>query len=218
MHIYSPAPIAYGKSIAKWAELWTTWILSIPKTCNPAADVTGEHWHINQNGPVLFLAGTFGGFAKRKCTIPDGKGIFFPIITKECSFAEDYDLNTEKQLIKRVRQFIDCVTQMEVVIDGVKLQGLRKYRAHSSIFDLAIPENNVYDVKPGLTKSVTDGYWILLKRLSAGKHRLYFSAEVSLPSGSKMAEIARRYNKIEDTIFKTGVSYDITINSSEFIR
>jgi hypothetical protein len=47
---------------------------------------------------------------------------------------------------------------MEVVVDGVKLRDLRKYRVHSGIFDLVFPENKVYDVEPGLTRSVTDGY------------------------------------------------------------
>jgi hypothetical protein len=216
--LYSPNLEPYGKNFAKWAELWIKWVLSIPKMYNPAADLTGEHWNQNQNGPVLFLAGTFGGFARRQCSIPAGKAIFFPVVTKECSFAEDYDLKTEKELIKRVKQFIDCVTRMEVVVDGAQLQDLRKYRVHSGIFDLVFPENNVYDVEPGPTKSVTDGYWVFLKGLSTGQHRLYFSAEVSLPERSKIVEFARRYNKIKGTIFRTEASYEITVKSKGLLN
>ena len=49
---------------------------------NPLLDDTGEHSFVNQNGPVWFLAGTFGEgkCPKRKCAIPAGKAILFPVI------------------------------------------------------------------------------------------------------------------------------------------
>src|SRR5947209_2554061 len=105
------------------------WALSIPKIHNPAADSTGKNCAQNQNGPVWFLAGTFGGSMNRQCTIPVKKAIFFPVVTKECSFAEDYDLKTEQELSKRVKEVMDCVTYMELIVDGFKLQNLKQYRA-----------------------------------------------------------------------------------------
>jgi hypothetical protein len=90
----------------------------------------------------------------------------------------------ESDLVERARHFIDCVTSMDVVIDGNKLQGLSTCRASSNIFDLRFPEDNVYDVEPGPTLSVADGYWIFMRRISPGKHVLSFRAKVSLPRNS----------------------------------
>lgn len=67
IYLCPPHAKPYGRTFAKWAELWIKWVLSIPKAHNPAADLTGEHWNQKQKSQVLFLAGTFGGFAKRRC-------------------------------------------------------------------------------------------------------------------------------------------------------
>ena len=52
---------------------------------------------------VWFLAGTFGNvnLIRRKCIVPLGKAIFFPILEKEDSFAEDVDLRSELELASR---------------------------------------------------------------------------------------------------------------------
>ena len=209
--IFAPNSKPYGKTFGEWGEEWIKWALSIPRVDNPAADSTGKNCVQKQKGPVWFLAGTFGGSAKRKCIIPAGKAILFPIVAKECSFVEDDDLKTEQELSERVKEVMNYVMHMDVIVDTVQLQDLNKYRAHSRVFDLVFPENNVYNVKPGPTRSVTDGYWILLKPLSVGKHQIYFNAKISFQEGSKLVELARRYNKIKDTMFRTEVLYEITI-------
>lgn len=208
---FRPDSKPYGKSFNEWAEEWTRWVLSIPRKYNPAADSTGKNCAQNQNGEVWFLAGTFGGSAKRQCNIPTGKALFFPVVTKECSFAEDYDLKTEDELSKRVKEFMDYVTYMELIVDQVNLRNLTEYRAHSRVFDFVFPEDNVYDVKSGQTLSVTDGYWAFLKPLPVGKHKIHFKAKVSLPIRSRLVELARHYNKIKGAVFKTQVSYEIII-------
>jgi hypothetical protein len=201
----------YGKTLGEWAEEWIKWALSIPKKRNPAYDSSGEYSNTNQSGPVFYLAGTFGGFVKRQCSIPSGKSIFFPVIEKECSFVEDQDLHNEHDLHNRARQFIDCVTHLEFSLDGVSWPDLKKYRVHSEVFDLIFPSDNVYDVVPGSTRSVTDGYWMFLRPLTIGKHEIFFSGEASLPENSKLVELARHYNKIKGTVFTTGVNYNIQV-------
>src|SRR5262249_38694031 len=155
MDVYPPGSRPYGKSIGEWSEVWIRWALSIPKIQNPAADISGMNSGRNQIGPVFFLAGTFGGSVKRKCNVPLGKSIFFPIIEKECSFTEDYDLSSEVDLSRRAAQFIDHVLKADLYLDGLHFADLEKHRAHSRVFDLVFPENNVYGVAAGKTRSVT---------------------------------------------------------------
>ena len=156
---------------------WCKWFFSIPKDIHPSIDTVGIHSSINQTDPDLwFLAGSFGNIEPiiRRCTIPSGRSIVFPILEKEDSFSEDTDLKTESDLIKRCTRAMDLVVHMEAALDG---QRIESQRVLSQVFDLVFPTNNVYDVQPGKTRSVCDGYWIFLKPLSSGKHRVRFMGE-----------------------------------------
>jgi hypothetical protein len=167
----------FGLSWKKWTALWCKWILSIPKDTNPALDITGRHCAVNQkNEKVWFLTGTFGNIVpiKRKCNIPVGKAVFFPVLVKEDSLAEDIDLKTDGDLVKRSRDATDELLYISASIDNKKIEDLENYRIQSEVFDLSFPNDNVYGVKPGLTRSVCDGFWLFIKPLEAGKHYIHF--------------------------------------------
>lgn len=201
----------YGIKYGEWVEKWIKWSLSMPKSFNPITDETGKNCAKSQLGPVWFLAGTFGTSVKRKCNIPFRKAIFFPIIEKECSFAEEGDqLKTEADLCNRARYLMDVVIEMKVIIDGTAVKDLEKYRVRSSVFDLQFPEDNIYGVKAGATRSVTDGYWLMVKPLSRGSHVIHFMASALIPKGPA-EEIAKRLMKYNENIFRTEVIYDLSI-------
>jgi hypothetical protein len=211
----------FGRSWEEWAALWCNWLLSIPKKNNPSLDKTGKYCSINQNDKnVWFLTGTFGNIVPiiRKCTIVGGKAILLPILEKEDSLAEDSDLRTDSDLIKRSRDAIDRVLHMEASINGHKVEHLENYRVQSGVFDLTLPENNVYDVRPGLTRSVCDGYWLFIKPLPIGKHHIYFKGENLLAEPHTTAQLKNTdiFNQILDHIneyftFKLEVLYELTV-------
>jgi len=202
----------YGKAYSEWAEEWIKWALSIPKAVNPIVDLTGRYCCEGQTYPVWFLAGTFGNSVRRKCEIPPEAAIFFPIIEKECSFAEEGDqLKTDSELCDRATHLMDLVTELKVTIDGVDISNLKEYRMRSRVFDLVFNSGNVYDVTPGVTRSVTDGYWLFLKPLPIGYHTVFFRASALIPEGPA-AQIAKRYVETSGNIFKTEVQYDLFVN------
>src|SRR6266540_1400331 len=167
----------YGKSWEEWAALWCKWLLSTPRDKNPSVDEDGQNCAENQFNPrVWFLGGTFGNYkvVKRKCTVPGKRAILFPILEKEDSFVEDSDLKTEEDLAVRANRAMDAVTLLSAKIDGIKILNLMDYRVRSRFFDLSLPKNNVYDIKPCVTRSVCDGYWIFLRPLAPGKHSVHF--------------------------------------------
>jgi len=173
----------FGRSWEEWAASWCKWLLQLPKGINPSLDDTGENCCKKQEDVnVWFLAGSFGNVApiKRYCKIPKHRSILFPILEKEDSFAEDVDLNYESELRLRAKQFMDRVKNLELIVDGTKVQRLYEYRVQSPIFDLNFPVNCVYDIEPGLTKAVCDGYWVFLRPLSVGEHVIQFSGEVAM--------------------------------------
>jgi hypothetical protein len=142
--------------------------------------------------------------------------ILFPILEKEDSFAEDIDLKTEVELRLRAKEFMDRVRKIQAVVDGTNLQGLYKYRVQSSVFDLNFPINCVYDVQPGLTRAVCDGYWVFLRPLSAGHHKIQFSGEVTMNSNDIVTDQFRNdplYAHIKEHIDnKVTFVLDITYN------
>jgi hypothetical protein len=85
---------------------------------------------------------------------------------------------------------------------------------------LTFPEDNVYDVRPGLTRSGCDGYWLFIKPLEIGKHYLFFKGETYLKEASILTRMksSKVYSQIwkhinKKSTFKLGISYDLTINS-----
>ncbi|WP_194818505.1 hypothetical protein [Nocardia sp. XZ_19_385] len=62
------------------AARWWQWALSAPADRSPVADETGEHAAWKQPAEVWFLAGTYGGRVVRRCAVPSGRPLFFPVI------------------------------------------------------------------------------------------------------------------------------------------
>jgi hypothetical protein len=196
-------------------------MFSIEKKKNPCIDKTGRSSSEKQeDSNVWFLAGTFGNIniIRRNVMIPIGRSILFPILVKEDSFAEDNDLTNESELIMRCRQASDKVLNMEARIDGQSIQNLENYRVQTGVFEIKLPENNVYDLAPGPTKSVCDGFWIFLKPLNAGKHTIYFRGETSLnePFTKRRLRRTKVYSQIwsqvdKEPVFRVEVMYKLQI-------
>lgn len=211
----------FGESWERWAARWCNWMLSIPKRNNPSMDLTGRHCSIDQNDQnVWFLTGSFGNMdlVRRKCTIPSRRSIFFPILEKEDSFSEDNDLNKESELTKRCVEAMNRVICLEARIDGEVVKHLEEYRALSEVFDLTFPEDNVYGVRPGITRSVCDGYWLFLKPLRSGQHQIDFKGETLLTDHivTEQLKVDDAYRQIWEHIsnkrtFRLQVTYDLTI-------
>lgn len=212
----------FGLKWEKWAAIWCKWQLSIPRTIHPALDNTGKYGNQNQDNPfVWFLTGTFGNSIPviRTCAIPKKKAILFPIIYKEDSFAEDPDLHRTSELMVRASDFADNVNFLRVTIDEVDLIDLYNFRVQSEFFDLTFPERSVYDVQPGDTTSICDGYWIFLKPLPGGKHEIRFTGIASLRDDDIVTEQIKNdsiYEPFRNYIetyssFKVDVIYKLTV-------
>ena len=221
-YLYQLDENPFGLSWEDWAAKWCKWAYSIPEIINPAKDKTGRHCGVNQSDEnVWFLSGTFGNVTpvRRKCRIPSGKAIFFPVLVKEDSLTEDYDLKTEEGLAKRAKAATDRYLDMSASIDGIKIENLETYRIRSKFFDLNFPKGNIYKVEAGLTRSVCDGFWIFIKPLTAGMHYIHFKGETELVENHtrNIIENLEVYRSIwrhakEERTFKLEVFYDLIIS------
>ena len=193
--IFPPNSSPYNTSYAEWSEKWWKWSLAIPEDSNPISDKTGKNCAINQEGPVWFLAGTTGGSANRECTVPSGKSILIVPLNAECSYAEFPLAKSEKELLDCAREGQNDA-HLEVSIDGYKVQNLSQYRVHSGLFDVVLPERNIYGAPSGPTQAVSDGWWIISKPLTSGQHKVHFSGTVfdNPTTGTQGFSVETTYN------------------------
>ncbi len=177
--VFSADSKSYGLTYGEWTARWWQWGYSIPKDINPAYDDTGKNCAQKQNGPVWFLAGTYGHAVNRKCDIPAGKAILFPILNSECSFAEFPKLKTLSELRVCAKTIQDLVITLNATVDGVLISDLQKYRIQSPPFSFTLPQNNILGPPSNVTtQAIADGNWVFLKPLSAGSHKLMFKGGV----------------------------------------
>lgn len=171
----------YGLTFPQWSEKWWQWMTSIPTSENPLKDETGKNCANGQNNPnVWFMTGTASGTVVRSCTIPSSKAILIQPVGNECSYAESPSLKTESEL-RSCAITGDQVNSIHVSIDGKNIQNLQKYIVQTPLFNLTLPQKNIFGAPVGPTKSVGHAYMIFLQPLKVGKHDIHFD-QVTLGS------------------------------------
>lgn len=174
IEVYPVDSKPYGLSYAEWSAKWWQWVHSISAENNPVTDTTGKECARGQNGPVWFLAGTYGGPVERTCNIPAGKAIFIPIANIPCSPAnpefESLKGKPESVMRQECKKVQDSIDFMEIAVDGMQLPNLGSFRVQSPLFNLTMPENNVFGVAQGTYPTVGDGNYQILKPLPPGEH------------------------------------------------
>lgn len=178
----------------KLSSKWWQWVLSIPVDQNPLleSDETTEKCMIGQRGDVWYLAGMFGsGSAIRKCSVPEGTGLFFSIANAVYFDSPNVCQGPESVPIAEMRAavtaFIDEVTNVAVEVDGKPISKIHRVK-QSKVYALALPEDNVFDescIAAGLgdvpagiySPTVDDGLYVKLNPLKPGNHTLHFHTE-----------------------------------------
>jgi hypothetical protein len=192
---------AFGTTYEELAAKFWQWQFSMPVDANPLFDTAD--CSKNQSGEVWFLASSSMAFetspgvlmsvANRNCTVPNGTALFFPVINAECSTIPGDQLppfGPSPEELKPCAQFASSLidrSKVIAIVDGVKIKALGQYQVTSPLFTFGpLPNNNALEsfgllAPQGTTaQAVTDGIHLLLNPLSAGKHTLYFHAEVDV--------------------------------------
>jgi hypothetical protein len=180
LNIFPLGSKPYGRTYGEWSSAWWQWSVSVPSDKNPSTvhDTTGKPCSLGQTGGVWFLPASNGGSADITCNIPSDKAILFPVGIGECSNVEYPQYKTEPELRKCAKDQTDKVTSIDATIDGKKIMDLKKYRAQSSMFQMTLPANNIFGTAAGPTKAVSDGYLLVIPKLSPGKHEMRSSVSI----------------------------------------
>ena len=165
-----------GRSWEEWTIDWWRWLLSIPRRASPALDSTGELFNLetqDKDCKVIFLPGNLGGSTVRTYVLPSGKAILLPIINFTTSYKEEPYLKSEHELIDRAKKDIDDIVERFAEVDGEPIYSLEEYRVRTPPFWTIVIPNNIFNISSGETTAVSDGYWIFLRPLTAGNHKIH---------------------------------------------
>jgi hypothetical protein len=179
LEYFVPCDKPYGSTYGQWTVRWWEWALSIPITFNPVVDESGQYANINQNGPVWFLAGTIGDenkVAHRKCRVPKSKAILFPVINYVYTYEPKF--NTDSELVGYVTKDMDDIVTKQAIVDGNTIP-ICRVLSEPHLFGLKVKEENKLGIPIGVSKAAADGYWVFLKPLAEGEHKIYFHGACS---------------------------------------
>lgn len=164
-----PAEKVAGRTQAEWSGAWWQWAASFENAESPVADRTGAKCDRGQDGEVWFLAGTYGSQRTiRKCTVPAGTYLFFPLVNYVVFPREGLSLSCGMAMSSAARQTAE-VSSLVLEVDGKLYKNLEKHRqATIRCFDLAERAGG------GLEPAAGNGYYIMLRPLSPGTHTINF--------------------------------------------
>jgi hypothetical protein len=171
--IVPPNRIYRGLSYGNWAAAWWNWLFS-----------NNEDF-----GSVYFLRGNVDlepgivRTGRNGLTLRSDTAIFFPIIctiTSRLVYPNAYN--------EMIRRYKSAESQREpsrlvATIDDIEITNPIEYYAESPEFILDVPRASTLRkyfkpmMRSGKGEAVTAGYWILIKPLPPGKHRVRFEGK-----------------------------------------
>jgi hypothetical protein len=208
----------------KWVLQTPVYAADGKTVINPAFDSTGAQAFRGDMGKVFFLSGfislsTTGANTSvhRKATVPNDTPILFPILNVEFDNSNTATAKGDypgKYTSGKLRDFASIetkgTTELHASVDGKAVTNLSSYRQKSPVFNYVLPsKNNINQVfsklfqVPGLSVSgrvrpaVSDGYYIMLRGLSPGHHRINFGGTAKATPVS--------------AAFKIDITYDVTV-------
>jgi len=154
---------------------------------------------------MWFLAGTFGGgTVTRRCTIPHGRSLLFPIVNAFSGAAPSDPPEQRTEAYHRGQvAAIAGATNLSVRIDGRRLPRPRRYFALSTVFRVTLPADNVLGVNAACQQqrpvtagctifpTVDAGFYVAVRPLAVGRHRIHFAGTIpgSTPSEATTVDV-----------------------------
>jgi hypothetical protein len=180
------APVTRYKGLTsgEWTAAWWQAVFAIPVESGSHPLISGGPF--GGNNRTVFLGAPLGSVGSPAITIPvtirTGTNLVVPIITVECSVAEDppFHGDNEVELRACANGLLDLVRDPYVEIDGKPVKDPGALRVVSPMFRYGpLPAGNVLGMPPGTqSDAVGAGYTLLLPPFSVGVHRLTVRASV----------------------------------------
>jgi hypothetical protein len=180
----------YGQTYAQWGASWWQWAFAQTATDHPVLDETGEDCGVGQQGPVWFLAGTFGSApVERTCSVPEDQALLVPVLNLaiDNGGVPEEDWMTDAEIQDALTGALDTATDLYATLDGEALADPADFRVGIAQFSYTLPATDslyelwgLVDDDGVVDPSFTDGYYLLLEPLPPGEYELAFGGVMEL--------------------------------------
>jgi hypothetical protein len=175
------APKYKGLTAGEWTAVWWQQIFAIPVEAGSHPLIDGGAF--GGNNRTVFLGGPVMPAGSPRTilpiTIPSGTSLFLPVITVECSVAEEppFHGDDEGELRACANGLLDLASDVYAEIDG---KPASTTRVQSPLFRYGpLPTNNVLGLPPGTqSDAVGAAYSLMVPALTVGEHRVIARANV----------------------------------------
>jgi hypothetical protein len=170
--LFSPHSQPYGRPYAEWFAEYQEWLNEIPTPVNPVTDPASPENCDLEDGRVTFV------IAGADCNVPKHKAVAFSDAFWECSTAEGLgDTYAELRTCavdNFETDFSRDVLRFTVRVDGRIVRNPRRWTVLTPIPSdlIQFPKDNIWGAEPGPSKSVSKGFFYILRPLGAGAHTI----------------------------------------------
>jgi len=171
--IHPPLSKPYGQSYSQWAATYWQWLLSFPADESPATEQGEVHYGAaNQSGPVWILESGNSGVLERNLHLPPGKSLLFSITGAEADTLGFPGFSEQDLRDQVAAPFNDFTILTLAEVDGIPIQNVDLYMVTSPLFDINLPDPNLFGEPSGAGKAMAKGWFFILAPLSKGQHTL----------------------------------------------
>lgn len=210
--VYSNDESPMGISYENWIPKWWNWSYNIvDKGENNWEGLVEDGCLLHRENSMVMLVDTAaGGIHNQKCTISHSEAILIPIWTGECNKGEngckdadsdDGDMSFD-ELLKKAKEFNEGDITGEVTVDDTKIAELvvKDLKAHimKNVTEVSTGPFNATIVnkghitnieKPGTFPAAAHGWFVFLKPLQVGEHKVSYTNSVSQTGYQNSAQI-----------------------------
>ncbi|QBR45087.1 hypothetical protein [Stenotrophomonas indicatrix] len=187
-----------GISLSEWTARWWRW--ADAQRVAPYLDPDGRLCELGQEGPVWNLAGTNGRFQpRRQCVVPEGRHLLLPIINM-ASYQTGEDVSCE-ELQAGAAINNDHLVSAVVLLDGQPLGDMRLHRVKSEGCFRMDPDDDDSRL------AAADGYWLMLKPLTPGRHTVSVGANYGAPEGGAYSQMRQIFEYVLHVGGRTQITF-----------
>lgn len=203
--IFPPESNPYGLSYAEHVKNYWKFLASIPASITPMTDLKGDRCIAGQmnNNSIFYLAGSGAKIQKepRICNIPAGHGIMFMAGSSIMNSIAESPESTIEELNDAAKKDSAEAKDLYVEINGQQkytTEDIQKFQVNTGETEVEFPENGdgIFGVsKPGLTKAVADGFYMITEPLKPGTYDLHIKG-INMDGKIKIGHTDLKYHLI----------------------
>jgi len=119
-----------------------------------------------------------GTYVSVTCIVPHTKAILISVDAGTADYSDpSVKLKTPSELKRLVTESNAYPNEFKATLDGHPhdLINDEAHKVTSDLFNLTLPKDNVWGEPEGPDKAITQGWWLMLKPLSAGEHTVHYN-------------------------------------------